>query len=446
MKTACTALATAFLAAFCAASAFAKVDLVILPSRDSVQLTIYNGADLTLVREKRNLTLKRGRNRLEFSWADTLIDPTSLEMRPLAEAGKIDVLDLTYPPRVRNSGIWHVRSEESGKVPVEISYLTSGLSWRAFYMGTLSRDESRMRLQGYVRVSNRSGEDYRDAKVRVVVGRINLIDRIADLAKRGEPYGRPAPQKPDRTRQAKRALRGAEAKMSLAAESTVPAKPKEIAKEGLSEYYLYSIEGTETVPDGWSKRLPSMDVTGIPVENIYKYDERRFGTRAVRFLGFENDREHGLGETPLPGGTLRAYRVIDPSTKRLSYEGRSTFKYVPVDEEAELNLGPARRVLVEPVLMDEDSGRYLFDENGDIAGWDERRTYEIRVRNTRSIPVKVEIKRHFDARSWEIEPQGDFDEFAKVDRDTVRFGLELGPQQDSSFGYTLTVHHGRRAD
>ncbi|MBM4143261.1 MAG: hypothetical protein FJ225_06680, partial [Lentisphaerae bacterium] len=38
----------------------AKVDLVTLPARDTVQLTIYNSADLTLVRESRALTLKEG--------------------------------------------------------------------------------------------------------------------------------------------------------------------------------------------------------------------------------------------------------------------------------------------------------------------------------------------------------------------------------------------------
>ncbi|NIS79893.1 MAG: hypothetical protein GTO14_06750, partial [Anaerolineales bacterium] len=33
------------------------IELVVLPRRDKVQLTIYNSADLTLVRERRNLTL-----------------------------------------------------------------------------------------------------------------------------------------------------------------------------------------------------------------------------------------------------------------------------------------------------------------------------------------------------------------------------------------------------
>ena len=39
---------TLFIIVVVAGSAWAKVDLVTLPSRDTVQLTIYNSADMTL--------------------------------------------------------------------------------------------------------------------------------------------------------------------------------------------------------------------------------------------------------------------------------------------------------------------------------------------------------------------------------------------------------------
>ena len=93
-------------------TATAKVDLVTLPQRDTVQLTIYNSADMTLARESRSLTLKDGANKLQFSWANTLIDPTSLEMLPKADADKIDIVDLTFPPRVRNLGLWNINSRK----------------------------------------------------------------------------------------------------------------------------------------------------------------------------------------------------------------------------------------------------------------------------------------------------------------------------------------------
>jgi hypothetical protein len=427
--------------------ASAKVDLVILPKRDTVQLTIYNSADLTLVRERRALTLKSGLNSLQFSWANTLIDPTSLDMLPSMHADQIDILDLTFPPRVRNLGLWHVKSQISGKVPVEINYLTSGLSWRAFYMGTLSTDEKVMRLQGYVRVTNISGEDYENAQVRMIVGKIHLIDRIVDLARRQYPYGRPgpAPAVP------KKRIAVAEEEMAevkrayVQAEKVALARPKEIKKEGLSEYFLYTIEGTETIPHGWSKRLPSFAVDGVPVINLYKFEEERYGNQVMRFLSFKNDEEHKLGATPIPGGTLQVYRAVGESTY-VSYEGRSSFKYIPVDEDIELSLGPVANVIVKPKLMDFKTDRYLFHNNGNISGCDEIREFEIEVKNTREVPVKVEITRNFKTPSWELTKTGDFGTFDKVDLDTVKFTLTLIAHQTKKFRYVLTTHHGSRAD
>ena len=429
--------------------AAAKVDLVTLPKRDTVQLTIYNSADLTLARESRALTLKKGINNLQFSWANTLIDPTSLEMLPKSNNDKIHTLGLVFPPRVRNMGVWRIESDISGNVPMEITYLTSGLSWRAFYMGTLSRDERTMRLQGYVRITNNSGEDYENAQVRLLVGKINLIDRIADLARRQYPYGRPSPPARPAIRE-KEEVAGirmmAEAKHKLQrVDKTMMARPKEIKKEGLSEYFLYTIEGTETIPHGWSKRLPSFQVKGVPVVNLYKYEEERYGNRVVAFLSFRNDKDHKLGDTPIPGGTLRVYGNTG-ETGYLSYKGRSGFKYIPVDEDVELNLGSVENVIVKPTLMNHKTDRYLFDNNGNISGWDDIREFRIEVKNTREIPAKVEIMRNFSNSSWELKESGDFGKYEKVDIDTVKFTLDLKGRESKIFRYVLTTHHGRRVD
>ncbi len=424
-----------------------KVDLVTLPKRDMVQLTIYNSADMTLVRESRDLTLKNGKNKLQFSWANTLIDPTSLEMLPKANADKIDIADLTYPPRVRNLGLWNIKSGVSGKVPVEITYLTSGLSWRAFYMGTLTEDEKTMRLQGYVRVTNNSGEDYENAQTRLIVGKVHILDQIADLARRRYPYGRPGEPVPVEKlallRTAKKRIIHLDA--FITADAVMPSKPKEIKKEGLSEYFLYTIEGTETIPTGWSKRLLSFDINEVPVVNLYKYEQERYGNSVVRFLSFKNDEEHKLGETPIPGGMLKVYRSADDKG-HLSYTGQSSFKYIPVDEDVELNLGAVANVVVEPTLMDYRTGNYRFDRRGNISGWDEIQKFKIEVRNTREIGVKVEIQRNFNTPYWKLEKSGDFDEFEKVDVDTVKFTLILEPRSAKKFEYVLTTYHGVRRE
>ena len=426
----------------------AKVDLVTLPSRDTVQLTIYNSADMTLVRESRALTLKDGENKLQFSWANTLIDPTSLEMLPKADADKIDIADLTYPPRVRNLGLWNIESGVSGKVPVEITYLTSGLNWRAFYMGTLTENEETMRLQGYVRVTNNSGEDYENAQTRLIVGKVHILDEIAELARRQYPYGRPGEgiARPGMAPAGRvRARMEDKKEFTLAEEDAAMRGPKEIKKEGLSEYFLYTIEGKETIPTGWSKRLLSFDVDEVPVVNLYKYEEQRYGSSVVRFLSFKNDEEHELGDTPIPGGMLKVYRNAG-GEGHLSYTGQSSFKYIPVDEDVELNLGPVANVVVEPTLMDFKTENYRFDRRGNVSGWDEVRTFKIEVKNTRDIDVKVEIKRNFNTTYWKLTQSGDFDKFEPVDKDTVKFTLTLKPRSAKKFEYVLRTYHGTRED
>ncbi len=431
----------------CQTMAWAKVDLVTLPSREAVQMTIYNSADLTLVSESRFLTLKQGLNKLQFSWANTLIDPTSLETIPLQQADQIDIADLTYPPRVRELGLWNIQSRISGKVPVEISYLTSGLSWRAFYLCTLTPDEKTMQLQGYVRVTNNSGEDYENAQVRLIVGQVHILDEIAALAQRAYPYDQPGLPPPSaEPSPAAAAPPAVELQMEASRELTeLVSKPKEIKKEGLSEYFLYTIEGTETVPTGWSKRLPSFTAGEVPVVNLYRYDEELYGKAVVRFLSFKNDQEHQLGQTPIPGGTLKVYRTAD-AEHHLSYEGQSSFKYIPVDEDVELNLDAVANVVVAPVLMDYQTENYRFDNHLNVCGWDEIRTFAIEVKNTRDIAVRVEIKRHFGTSYWDLKKDGPFGDFEEMDKDTVKFTLTLEPRSTQKFSYVLTTYQGKRQE
>jgi len=426
------------------------IELVVLPRRENVQLTIYNGADLTLVRERRNLTLKQGWNWLQFMWANTLIDPTSLTLEPLEHKDQVQVQQLVFPPRLRELGRWLIRSETSGQVPFELTYLTSGLSWRAFYMGTLSQDERTMHLEAYVRVSNNSGEDYEDAQTRLIVGRVHLLDQIRALAQRQYPYGSPLSAGTGTLggMGGYGALRdrnyGLEMRGKVAGELVESLEErKEIRKEGLSEYFLYTIEGTETIPNEWGKRLLSLEADGIPVKALYKYDEERWGTQTIQFVSFANDEEHKLGGTPLPDGTVRVYGRADEQG-HLSYVGGTDVKYIPVGEEIELNLGPAHLVEVKPVLMDYRTEHHVFDQNGNINGWDEVRIWKIEVTNTRTLPVEIEITRGFETPYWTLTPPDSAVSYEKHDVTHARYRLTLEPRRKRAFEYTVTTYHGVR--
>ena len=428
------------------------IELVTLPRRDNVQITIYNSADMTLVREKRNLTLKKGWNWLQFMWSNTLIDPTSLSIEPQEQADKIDIQQLVFPARLKDIGRWLIKSEVEGQVPFEITYFTSGLSWRAFYMGTLSADEQKMNLQGYVRVTNNSGEDYENSQTRLIVGNVHQLDQIAELAKRQYPHNRPIEPRqagvPSSSLTYNKDFQENFNGNSLGAglafnDRELAGKPKEIIKEGLSEYFLYTIEGTETIPDKWGKRLISFNVNDVNVTSLYKYDQERWGEQTIRFISFANDKKHNLGSTPIPNGDMRIYSQTGQD-RHLSYVGGTSVKYIPVDEEVELNLGQARLATVEPELIDFKTANFLFDKKGNVAGWDEIKSWKVEITNASQLPIDVEITRMFGTVYWTLEYSDKDISYEKYDAARARFKAKLAPQSKRMFTYTVTTRHGRR--
>ena len=59
----------------------------------------------------------------------------------------------------------------AGKIAVEIRYFTSGITWKADYVGIANETKPKLRLTGYVRVANNSGELYDNAQTRPARGR-----------------------------------------------------------------------------------------------------------------------------------------------------------------------------------------------------------------------------------------------------------------------------------
>lgn len=425
--------------------ATAKIDLVTLSDRDAVETTIYNEADLTLVRDKRTLNFVKGMNRLQFSWANTRIDPTSLSLDIKKDAEKISVVEITYPPGTKDVGVWQIKAAEACRVPVEITYFTSGISWQAYYVAVVSEDRNTSDLKGYVRVTNHSGEDYGNALTRLVVGKINILDEIAGLAALDHPYGRPdlmggEPERKVLLSKVKQVLTEAR---PMAMDAAAPARPKEIAKEGLSEYFLYTVEGRESIPHGWSKRLLSLQADPVRIQNLYRYDRDRFGDDVVRFLTFDNKKENHLGETPLPGGEVKVFRSTGQKGE-LEYIGADITKYIPVDKTADLNLGRTLSVKIMPLVMAYRKENLVFDKKGNITGFDEVKDYEVRLSNFTHTRATLEYVQNFDSPDVNISRISLPDRFKKTDQDSITFTLELAPQASETLKFTATIPRGDR--
>src|SRR5262249_21995387 len=151
---------------------------------------------------------------------------------------------------------WNVQSGFDGEAMIEITYFTSGITWSADYQCTSTSDEGHVNLNGFVRVTNNSGEEYENAQVRLVVGTINLVEKIAQLAQ--IPMDKVSELHADQRKSlGERVVARSVVAFDSPAAASQALEPKQVIKEGLSEYFIYTIEGTETIPNGWSKRLRS---------------------------------------------------------------------------------------------------------------------------------------------------------------------------------------------
>ena len=480
---------TALLLIFTVAETFAAVDLVTIPRREGVQLTIYNSEDITMVREHRLLTVKPGVNRIQFTWANTLIDPTSIDFRILDSVDKVDLIDTTFPAGRNDALQWNIRSRMAGKIPVEIRYFTSGITWKADYVGIANEDETELRLTGYVRVYNNSGELYDNAQTRMVVGTINLVEEIAVLATRPAPdNGKPGGKGYARySEENRRGMRLKFDELVADADSLgvdfddrdeADKKPKRVIKQGLSEYFLFAIEGREDIKNKEPKRLVSMKVDSVPLECIYKLTDRDGGKQFTKFYRFKNvklldddgnERDlsamENLGESPLPDGMVRLFSEY--RNKDLAYVGGTATKYVPIGDRVEVNVGRDADITIVRRLKDQKIANVVARQYKrrldntwmryyDLIDYDETFYYEEEIVAGKPVDVKLDVERRFDAnvvlwsddaqpKDWNSNEPGayvDLHEVAgrkqRVDQNHVKYFLDLKPGEKRFVRYSVT--------
>jgi hypothetical protein len=410
------------------------------------------------------VTFKRGANPLQFSWANTLIDPSSVELKFFTHAAELEVLDTTFPHDKPQMLYWNVESEFDGEATIQITYFTSGITWSADYLAIADNDEASMTIDGFVRVTNNSGEDYEGAEVRLVVGSINLVEKIAQLAQ--IPMRDVSKMEADRRAELSTAAArsfmdraggfGGGAMPADSASGPVP-EEKEIIKEGLSEYFIYTVEGAETIPNGWSKRMRSFDADDVPLKVQYRYRPQEYGDQLVRMYLMTNDEESKLGDAPLPDGVVRIFR--DNGRDGLSYLASQTIKYIPIGDKIELNLGPDPEVIFELVklrasrdavwlqingqnrYMQVDRDEVVNEVNASVVGWDDHAIYSQRIRNYTPRAIDVEIRRSFDGHVTfrsQLEPK-------LHDYRTVEFSARVAAGEQANLLFEVVQRQGYNA-
>jgi hypothetical protein len=299
-------------------------------------------------------------------------------------------------------------------------------------------------------VVNNSGEDYEGAQVRLVVGTINLVEKIRQLAQQGlvrrdeaDRLGRGGEVA---TRLKSDVVRGAvvaaELEMTNGAMVRQAGRAPVIVKEGLSEYFIFTVEGQQTIKNRWSQRMVSFRTRDVPFEILYRYRPHQYGPKPVRFFILANDAEHKMGESPLPDGTIRVFR--ENGREGLSFFTAQSAKYIPIKEKIELNVGQDNQIVYERVVLDLARQNFLYDPKvrptPPVVGWDETRKWQEEIRNYRAKPIKMEV-RHVLAGDVEFGIEG---VAAKLyDFHTPEYVLELKAGQKQKWMSEGTFHFGQ---
>ncbi|NQU23071.1 MAG: hypothetical protein HQ567_17475, partial [Candidatus Nealsonbacteria bacterium] len=333
---------------------------------------------------------------------------------------------------------------------------------------------------------NNSGELYDNAQTRLVVGTINLVEKIALLATRPAPGTAPATTAPggytlglkgnalaDVTKTYDRQARDGRLDNGLVVD-----KKKDVKKQGLSEYFLFTIAGREDIRDKEPKRLISMEVADVPLECIYKLTDRDGGKHFTKFYRFKNVKLVGddgnekdvpdmanLGVAPLPDGNVRLFSEY--ASRDLAYIGGTQTKYVPIGDRVEINVGADPDVTIVRRLKDQTITNVVarqykrrisdtFVMYYDLIDYDETFLYEEEIVCGKPVPTKIELERRFDAdvvlwgsdgkpKDWQSNEPGayvDLHEAAgrveRVDQNHAKYFLDLTPGEKRLVTYRVT--------
>ena len=139
----------------------ARIKLATLPDREAVAVR-FDHPTRVLVEEERTISLQKGVNTVDFSWAGVNIDKGSIVFRPVDEKSKVVILSTSYPPG-EAALTWSVSSPDARSEKFRITYLMANIQRQTSYRALVSRDEKTCTFKHYFKIRNWSGESFAQA-------------------------------------------------------------------------------------------------------------------------------------------------------------------------------------------------------------------------------------------------------------------------------------------
>lgn len=192
-------------------------------------------------------------------------------------------------------------------------------------------------------------------------------------------------------------------------------------QENLFEYHAYALHEALTIKNNETVQLPFFEPAAVTAERIYTYDPTRLSGGVSVTAETENTEAMGLGR-PMPQGKVRVYASDEAGESRLV--GEDMLAETPVGAKMTLSLGMAFDVKGERKRTN-----YVRRARNDY-----EESYEITLKNSKSGPVDVRVIEH---------PQGDWTitaathEFEAKDSNTVQWIVTAPPTGKVTISYTV---------
>ena len=231
----------------------------------------------------------------------------------------------TIPPtlRARPTLSVTVDSARAGVRPLTLSYLTTGLGWKADYVAMFDEAGGKIDVQGWITLTNSSGTTFANADTLLVAGEVAQVQR--SRRNRADDYevqgNEPGTQAANRPR--------------------------------VGDFYVYPISGRTTIASAQTKQVSFLDARGASAAKAYEFRNPWLGKSsdplsAATVLKFSNaSGSGGLGDA-LPAGIVRVY--MRDSRGHSQFVGESRIPHTPMGSSLGLRTGNAFDVKVRPTL------------------------------------------------------------------------------------------------
>ncbi|EJL24711.1 hypothetical protein PMI01_04589 [Caulobacter sp. AP07] len=287
-----------------------------------------------------------------------------------------------------------VEADKAGPAPATLSYLTTGLSWKADYVAMFDEAKGALDLQGWITLGNQSGTAFVDAETQLVAGRVNT------LANRGY-------QQPTRSMQ--------------------QAGTESSDRERIADYYLYPLPHRTTIAANQNKQVGFLSAQGVAAKKVYEIREGWFASQAepkaaTVAIQFSNAKLAGLGDQ-LPAGVMRVYmrdKAGDPK-----FIGENAVGHTPAGSELSIRTGDAFDVTSQATLVSDTK----------VSKTRSRYAMKYLVRNARPQPVTVELRQGGLWRDGEVKAESLASR--RIDARTLGWSVPVPANGETTLTFTV---------